>query len=205
MHFWTFICITGTLPHHWEKTNKPTTKSVSVENGEPVSQISCLNPNPKCRVDKFYHRWKTTTKLPSIWGERQDRSLLVPFVSQTESLSCWEEATEAQREKQSSHWVGRWKEGRKGREKTRFSGSVSQGWKSRQLNLDLQITNNTFLPEMYLQTPNCIGFSNIWSVTFSGINKFTKKLRNPYAIDNNELLDFLSRVPSDVQVVCRFY
>ncbi|KFV06311.1 Multiple C2 and transmembrane domain-containing protein 2, partial [Pterocles gutturalis] len=32
-----------------------------------------------------------------------------------------------------------------------------------------------------------------------GINKFTKKLRNPYAIDNNELLDFLSRVPSDVQ------
>uniref|UniRef100_A0AAQ6A513 C2 domain-containing protein n=1 Tax=Amphiprion ocellaris TaxID=80972 RepID=A0AAQ6A513_AMPOC len=33
-----------------------------------------------------------------------------------------------------------------------------------------------------------------------GVNKFTKKLRNPYAIDNNELLDFLSRVPSDVQV-----
>nr|DBA31955.1 TPA: hypothetical protein GDO54_007709 [Pyxicephalus adspersus] len=32
-----------------------------------------------------------------------------------------------------------------------------------------------------------------------GINKFTKKLRNPYAIDNNEFLDFLSRVPSDVQ------
>lgn len=36
---------------------------------------------------------------------------------------------------------------------------------------------------------------------FLGINKFTKKLRNPYAIDNNELLDFLSRVPSDVQKV----
>lgn len=36
----------------------------------------------------------------------------------------------------------------------------------------------------------------------AGINKFTKKLRSPYAIDNNELLDFLSRVPSDVQVVC---
>uniref|UniRef100_A0A7N5K827 Multiple C2 and transmembrane domain-containing protein 1 n=1 Tax=Ailuropoda melanoleuca TaxID=9646 RepID=A0A7N5K827_AILME len=34
-----------------------------------------------------------------------------------------------------------------------------------------------------------------------GINKFTKKLRSPYTIDNNELLDFLSRVPSDVQVV----
>uniref|UniRef100_A0A8C8S7L1 Multiple C2 and transmembrane domain-containing protein 1 n=1 Tax=Pelusios castaneus TaxID=367368 RepID=A0A8C8S7L1_9SAUR len=34
-----------------------------------------------------------------------------------------------------------------------------------------------------------------------GINKFTKKLRSPYAIDNNELLDFLSRIPSDVQVV----
>uniref|UniRef100_A0A8C6KA62 Multiple C2 and transmembrane domain-containing protein 1 n=1 Tax=Melopsittacus undulatus TaxID=13146 RepID=A0A8C6KA62_MELUD len=37
-----------------------------------------------------------------------------------------------------------------------------------------------------------------------GINKFTKKLRSPYAVDNNELLDFLSRVPSDVQVVCIF-
>ncbi|XP_026167799.1 multiple C2 and transmembrane domain-containing protein 2 isoform X2 [Mastacembelus armatus] len=34
-----------------------------------------------------------------------------------------------------------------------------------------------------------------------GINKFTKKLRNPYAIDNNEILDFLKRVPSDVQKV----
>lgn len=34
-----------------------------------------------------------------------------------------------------------------------------------------------------------------------GVNKFTKKLRNPYMIDNNELFDFLSRVPSDVQVM----
>ncbi|XP_029000740.1 multiple C2 and transmembrane domain-containing protein 2 isoform X2 [Betta splendens] len=34
-----------------------------------------------------------------------------------------------------------------------------------------------------------------------GINKFTKKLRNPYGIANNEVLDFLSRVPSDVQKV----
>ncbi|PWA26585.1 hypothetical protein CCH79_00001279 [Gambusia affinis] len=34
-----------------------------------------------------------------------------------------------------------------------------------------------------------------------GVNKFTKKLRNPYMIENNELLDFLSRVPSDVQMV----
>ncbi|XP_051542473.1 multiple C2 and transmembrane domain-containing protein 1-like isoform X1 [Myxocyprinus asiaticus] len=34
-----------------------------------------------------------------------------------------------------------------------------------------------------------------------GINKFTKKLRNPYLIDKNELMDFLSRVPSDVQMV----
>ncbi|KAM4528559.1 multiple C2 and transmembrane domain-containing protein 1-like isoform 2-T2 [Odontesthes bonariensis] len=34
-----------------------------------------------------------------------------------------------------------------------------------------------------------------------GINKFTKKLRDPYMIDNNELLDFLSRVPSDVKVM----
>uniref|UniRef100_A0A8C2Z6K5 Multiple C2 domains, transmembrane 2a n=1 Tax=Cyclopterus lumpus TaxID=8103 RepID=A0A8C2Z6K5_CYCLU len=34
-----------------------------------------------------------------------------------------------------------------------------------------------------------------------GVNKFTKKLRNPYSIDHNEILDFLKRVPSDVQKV----
>ncbi|XP_029937579.1 multiple C2 and transmembrane domain-containing protein 2-like isoform X2 [Myripristis murdjan] len=34
-----------------------------------------------------------------------------------------------------------------------------------------------------------------------GINKFTKKLRKPYAVDNNEVLDFLTRVPSDVEKV----
>ncbi|KAF6721327.1 Multiple C2 and transmembrane domain-containing protein 2 [Oryzias melastigma] len=34
-----------------------------------------------------------------------------------------------------------------------------------------------------------------------GIHKFTKKLRNPYSIDNNEVVDFLSRAPSDVQKV----
>lgn len=37
-------------------------------------------------------------------------------------------------------------------------------------------------------------------VLLYGIHKFTKKLRNPYAIENNELLDFLSRVPSDIQM-----
>jgi hypothetical protein len=35
----------------------------------------------------------------------------------------------------------------------------------------------------------------------AGINKFTKKLRAPNAIANNELLDFLSRVPSDKELV----
>lgn len=34
-----------------------------------------------------------------------------------------------------------------------------------------------------------------------GINKFTKKLRKPDAIDNNELVDFLSRVPDNVQCI----
>ncbi|XP_041372653.1 multiple C2 and transmembrane domain-containing protein 1-like isoform X3 [Gigantopelta aegis] len=34
-----------------------------------------------------------------------------------------------------------------------------------------------------------------------GINKFTKKLRKPNAIPNNELLDFLSRVPSDNELI----
>uniref|UniRef100_A0A667YH88 Multiple C2 and transmembrane domain containing 2 n=1 Tax=Myripristis murdjan TaxID=586833 RepID=A0A667YH88_9TELE len=39
-----------------------------------------------------------------------------------------------------------------------------------------------------------------------GVNKFTKKLRNPHTIDNNEILDFLKRVPSDVQKVrVQFY
>lgn len=34
-----------------------------------------------------------------------------------------------------------------------------------------------------------------------GINKFTKKLRSPNAIDNNELVDFLSRVPDNLACV----
>ena len=38
-------------------------------------------------------------------------------------------------------------------------------------------------------------------ILFSGINKFTKKLRAPNAIPNNEVLDFLSRVPSDKELV----
>jgi len=33
-----------------------------------------------------------------------------------------------------------------------------------------------------------------------GINKFTKKIRKPNAVDNNELADFLSRIPSDVEI-----
>uniref|UniRef100_A0A9J7ZY14 Multiple C2 domains, transmembrane 2a n=1 Tax=Cyprinus carpio carpio TaxID=630221 RepID=A0A9J7ZY14_CYPCA len=39
-----------------------------------------------------------------------------------------------------------------------------------------------------------------------GVKKFTKKFFSPYAIDNNEILDFLKRVPSDVQKVrVQFY
>lgn len=34
-----------------------------------------------------------------------------------------------------------------------------------------------------------------------GINKFTKRLRDPNAIDNNEIVDFLSRVPDNVQCI----
>uniref|UniRef100_A0A915B4D8 C2 domain-containing protein n=1 Tax=Parascaris univalens TaxID=6257 RepID=A0A915B4D8_PARUN len=39
-----------------------------------------------------------------------------------------------------------------------------------------------------------------WILIAWGINKFTKKLRNPNFIPNNELLDFLSRVPSDAEI-----
>ncbi|CAB3408195.1 unnamed protein product [Caenorhabditis bovis] len=34
-----------------------------------------------------------------------------------------------------------------------------------------------------------------WIILIWGINKFSKKLRNPNFVDNNEILDFLSRVP----------
>lgn len=57
----------------------------------------------------------------------------------------------------------------------------------------IQVFRNFFSPLCLLSfTP---------SLFSPGVNKFTKKLRDPYTIDNNELLDFLSRVPSDVQVV----
>lgn len=49
-------------------------------------------------------------------------------------------------------------------------------------------------------------FINVFLFFFTGVNKFTKKLRNPYTIDNNEILNFLKRVPSDVQKVrVQFY
>jgi hypothetical protein len=38
-----------------------------------------------------------------------------------------------------------------------------------------------------------------------GINKFTKKLRSPDAIPNNELMDFLSRVPDSDEKVCFYF
>ena len=34
-----------------------------------------------------------------------------------------------------------------------------------------------------------------------GVNKFTRKLLRPHSIPNNELLDFLSRVPDDEDLV----
>lgn len=34
-----------------------------------------------------------------------------------------------------------------------------------------------------------------------GINKFTKKLIRPWAINNNELVDFISRVPDNEELV----
>lgn len=40
-----------------------------------------------------------------------------------------------------------------------------------------------------------------WLVMLWGINKFTKKLRNPNFEDNNEILDFLSRVPCDAEMI----
>uniref|UniRef100_A0A7I4XT71 Multiple C2 and transmembrane domain-containing protein 1 n=1 Tax=Haemonchus contortus TaxID=6289 RepID=A0A7I4XT71_HAECO len=40
-----------------------------------------------------------------------------------------------------------------------------------------------------------------WIIMLWGINKFTKKLRNPHYIDNNEVLDYLSRVPCDRELM----
>lgn len=40
-----------------------------------------------------------------------------------------------------------------------------------------------------------------WLFMVYGVNKFTKRLRKPHYVDHNELLDFLSRVPSDRELV----
>ncbi|CAD5208747.1 unnamed protein product [Bursaphelenchus xylophilus] len=39
-----------------------------------------------------------------------------------------------------------------------------------------------------------------WLVMIWGLNKFTKRLRKPHYVENNELLDFLSRVPCDADL-----
>ncbi len=45
-------------------------------------------------------------------------------------------------------------------------------------------------------------FKIFYAQSFAGINKFTKKFRKPRNyIDNNELLDYLSRLPSKKELV----
>ena len=43
-----------------------------------------------------------------------------------------------------------------------------------------------------------------WLVLAWGVNKFAKKLVRPHSLNNNELLDFLSRVPDSEELVRRF-
>ncbi|KAF7635040.1 hypothetical protein Mgra_00005481, partial [Meloidogyne graminicola] len=38
-----------------------------------------------------------------------------------------------------------------------------------------------------------------------GINKFSKKLRDPNYIDTNELFNFLSRVPIEREIVLKYF
>uniref|UniRef100_A0A0R3RQC8 Multiple C2 and transmembrane domain-containing protein 1-like n=1 Tax=Elaeophora elaphi TaxID=1147741 RepID=A0A0R3RQC8_9BILA len=76
----------------------------------------------------------------------------------------------------------------------------------------LERVRNTFnFTQPYLSTLAIVTLSIItvllyfvplrWLIMIWGINKFTKKLRNPNFIPNNELLDFLSRVPSNSEIV----
>lgn len=58
--------------------------------------------------------------------------------------------------------------------------------------------NNRFLLLLLLLLAN-----TLLSIFVLGINKFTKKLRKPDAVGNNEFLDFLSRIPSDPEIVSR--
>ena len=46
-----------------------------------------------------------------------------------------------------------------------------------------------------------VSISNNSSIKVWGINKFTKKLIRPDFVPNNELLDFLSRVPDDEEIL----
>jgi hypothetical protein len=38
------------------------------------------------------------------------------------------------------------------------------------------------------------------TVIFLGLNKFSKRLRNPHYVENNEITDFLSRCPTNQQL-----
>ena len=37
-------------------------------------------------------------------------------------------------------------------------------------------------------------------INFLGLNKFSKRLRNPHYVENNEITDFLSRCPTNQQL-----
>ena len=53
-------------------------------------------------------------------------------------------------------------------------------------------------------SPLVLPFSlHVFSLSLSrypGLNKFSKRLRNPYYIENNEITDFLSRCPTNQQL-----
>ena len=57
----------------------------------------------------------------------------------------------------------------------------------------------TLLQLSFTSTPPAARINGFFYVL--GVNKFTKKLRKPNYIPNNEIIDYLSRVPSDVEKV----
>lgn len=76
----------------------------------------------------------------------------------------------------------------------------------------LERISNTFtfkVPFLSFLMMFCLGVATVllylvplrYIVLAWGIRKFTKKLISPNAIDNNELVDFLSRVPDNVQCI----
>lgn len=63
-----------------------------------------------------------------------------------------------------------------------------------------KISPVSYVIRIGVKFPARLMFLQIMKFNFLGLNKFSKRLRNPHYVENNEITDFLSRCPTNQQL-----